>query len=119
MQEKTWNKVKSLIASAPVLDYYKLTGALESQCESSQSGLGAALMQKGRPIAYAETESRYAQNEKEALVIVLSVEKFNDYSLRGTVAHTDHKQQESIFKKPLHSACSEEIARDDYPVAEV
>ena len=110
LQEKAWNDVKTLIASAPVLAYYKPTEVLEIQCDSSQSGLGAALMQNGHPIAYAsraltETESRYAQIEKEMLAIVFSVEKFNDFTFgRRTVVHTDHKPLESIFMKPLHRA---------------
>ena len=83
---------------------------LEIQCDSSQSGLGAALIQNGHPIAYSsraltETESRYAQIEKEMLAIVFSVEKFNDFTFgRRTVVHTDHKPIESIFMKPLHRA---------------
>ena len=99
-----------MIASASVLAYYKPTEVLEIQCDSSQSGLGAALMQNGHPIAYAsraltETESRYAQIEKEMLAIVFSVEKFNDFTFgRRTVVHTDHKPLESIFMKPLHRA---------------
>ena len=64
LQEKAWNDVKNLIVSAPVLAYYKPSEVLEIQCDSSQSKLGAALMQNGHPIAYAsraltETESRY------------------------------------------------------------
>ena len=52
-----------------------------------------------------ETESRYAQIEKELLAIVFSVEKFNDYTFGGkTIVHTDHKPLESIVKKPLHRA---------------
>ena len=110
LQEKAWNDVKTLIASASVLAYYKPTEVLEIQCDSSQSGLGAALMQNGHPIAYAsraltETESRYAQIEKEMVAIVFSVEKFNDFTFgRRTVVHTDHKPLESIFMKPLHRA---------------
>ena len=110
LQEKAWYDIKSLIVSAPVLAYYKSTEVLEIQCDSSQSGLGAALMQNGHPIVYAsraltETESRYAQIEKEMLAIVFSVEKFNDYTFgRKTIVHTDHKPLESIVKKPLHRA---------------
>ena len=110
LQEKAWNDVKNLIVSAPVLAYYKPSEVLEIQCDSSQSGLGAALMQNGHPIAYAsraltETESRYAQIEKEMIAIVFSVEKFNDYTFgRRTIVHTDHKPLESIVKKPLHRA---------------
>ena len=75
-QERAWDEVKSLIASAPVLAYYKPGEPLEVQCDSSQAGLGVALMQGGHPIAYAsraltETETRYAQMEKEMLTIVL------------------------------------------------
>ena len=83
---------------------------MEVQCDSSQSGLGAALIQNGHPIAYAsralmETESRYAQIEKEMLAIVYSVEKFNDYTFgRKTIVNSDHKPLESILKKPLHRA---------------
>ena len=44
LQEKAWNDVKSLIVSAPVLAYYRSGEVLEIQCDSSQSGLGAALM---------------------------------------------------------------------------
>ena len=100
-----------MIASAPVLTYYKSTEVLEIQCDSSQSGLGAALMQNGHPTgAYAsrvltETGSRYAQIEKEMLAIVFSVEKFNDVTYgRRTVVQTDHKPLESIFTKPRHRA---------------
>ena len=83
---------------------------LEIQCDSSQSGLGAALILNGHPIAYSsraltETESRYVQIEKEMLAIVFSIEKFNDFTFgRRTVVHTDHKPIESIFMKPLHRA---------------
>ena len=110
LQEKAWNDVKSLIVSAPVLAYYRSGEVLEIQCDSSESGLGAALMQNGHPIAYArraltEVESHYAQIEKEMLAIVFSVEKFNDYMFfRRTIVYTDHKPLESIVKKPLHRA---------------
>ena len=53
VQEKAWSKVKNLISTAPVLANYRTTEALEIQCDSSQSGLGAALLQNGQPIAYA------------------------------------------------------------------
>ena len=97
-QEQAWSEVKSLIAFAPVLSYYKPNEPLEVQCDSSKAGLGAALTQGGHPIAYAsralmETESRYA------------MDKFNDYTFgRKTVVFSDHKPLESILKKPLHRA---------------
>ena len=98
-----------MIASAPVLACYKSTEVLEIQCDSSQSGLGAASMQNSHPTgAYAsrvltETESRYAQIEK-MLAIVFSVETFNDFTYgRRTVVHTDHKPLGSIFYETTSS----------------
>ena len=120
LQEKPWNDVKSLIVSAPVLAYYRSGEVLEIQRDSSQSGLGAALMQNGHPIAYAsraltEVKSRYAQIEKQKLAIVFSVKKFNDYRFgRWTIIYTDHKPLESIVKKPLHRTTTSVIVTFKY-----
>ena len=67
----------------------------------------AALIQNGQPIAYAsraltETESRYAQIEKEMLAVVVAVEWFNDYTFgRKTIVYSDHKPLENWSSKPL------------------
>ena len=109
-QERAWGEVKGLIASAPVLAYYKPGESLEVQCDSSQAGLGAAVMQSSHPIAYAsqaltETEICYTQLEKEMIAIVFAVEKFNDYTLGNkTIVFSNHKTLESILKKPLDRA---------------
>ena len=107
-QERAWGEVKGLIASALVLAYYKPGEPLELRCDSSQAGLGVALMQGGHSIAYAsraltETETRYAQIEKQMLEIAFAVEKFNDYTFGNkTIVFSDHKPLESILKKSLH-----------------
>ena len=80
------------------------------QCDASQSGLGAALLQ---PVAYAsraltDAESRYAQIEKELLAIVFACEHFEYYIYgRETVTiETDHQPLVAIVLKPLHKAPS-------------
>ena len=50
------------------------------QCDASQKGLGVALTQDGHPLAYAsraltDTETRYAQIEKELLAICVRLRK--------------------------------------------
>ena len=98
------------MSTAPVLSYYDPKIELEIQCDASKKGLGAALLQNGKPIAYAsrtltDTEQRYAQIEKEMLVIVFSLEKFNQYTYgRHMKIQSDHKPLESILKKSL--ACA-------------
>lgn len=73
----------------------------------SQKGLGASLLQGGKPVAYprrtpTETEQRYAQIEKEMLAIVFLLEKFNQYTFgRRIDVYSDHKPPETILKKPL------------------
>ena len=52
--------------------------------------------------ALTETEQGCAQIEKEMLVIVFSLEKFNQYSYgRHVKIQSDHKPLESILKKSL------------------
>ena len=69
-----------MIISAPVLAYYDVTKPVVIQCDASKSGLGAALLQEGRPVAFSsrvmsQTEQNYAQIEKELLAIVFACEK--------------------------------------------
>lgn len=57
--------------------YYDVSKPETVQCNVSQSGLGAALLQDGQPICYAsfsftDMEMRYQQIEKEMLAIVWS-----------------------------------------------
>ena len=111
-QENAFRKVKQLLTAAPVLSYYDPKTELEIQCDASQTGLGAALLQGGRLIAYTsravtETERRYAQIEKEMLAIVFSLKKFHQYTYRRHVKiQSEHKPLplESILKK--HLACA-------------
>jgi len=76
----------------------------------SQGGLGAAILQNGKPIEYAsrsltDTEIRYIQIEKEMLAIVFALEHFNQYTFaRHIHIESDHKPLEMILLKPLARA---------------
>lgn len=57
--------VIKMIISAPALAYYDVTKSIVIQCEASKRGLGAALLQGGRPLAFSysemsQTEQNYA-----------------------------------------------------------
>lgn len=67
-----FKRVKAVIASAPVLKYLVLSVEAVLECDASQHGLGACLMQDGQPVAYAsrsltETGCNYVQMENELL----------------------------------------------------
>ena len=81
-QEQALNAVKKLVTSAPILTYYDCQKPLTVQNDASDYGIGSAIFQDGRPIAYAshvltDVESRYAQIEKEMLALTYGLEKFN------------------------------------------
>ena len=107
-QEQAFQKIKQLATEAPVLRYYNVADAVTLQCDSSDFGLGATLLQCGQPVAFASralssVEQRYAQIEKEMLSIVFGCERFRQYICGREVihVHTDHKPLEMIFQKPL------------------
>ena len=110
-QQNAVDTLKKAVGSTPVLRYYNLADEVTIQCDASQSGLGAALMQNGQPVAYASRaltppETRYAQIEKELLAIVFACDRFEAYIYgRDRVSiESDHKPLETIVLKPLSSA---------------
>ena len=111
--DKAFAEIKQLVISHPVLRYYDVNEEVTLQCDASERGLGAVLLQNGQPVAFAsrtltETEQRYAQIEKECLSITFGAHKFSQYISRRekVTVETDHKPLESIFRKSLLDAPS-------------
>ena len=52
-QDKAFDTIKQLATQSQVLAYYDPEAELVLQCDASQDGLGAALLQNGRPVTYA------------------------------------------------------------------
>ena len=108
--DAAFERVKELVTQAPLLKYYNPEEELTVQCDASEKGLGAALMQNGQPIAFAsrtltDPETRYAQIEKEMLAVVFSLQKFDQYVYRRAVTiQSDHKPLAAIARKPLRNA---------------
>ena len=107
--QKPFTTVKQYSAEAPVLKYYDIKEDVTIQCDASETGLGAVLMQNGQPITYAsraltDTETCYAEIEKELLVIVWSTNKMDQYILGCEVVHIDHKPLKAVFSKPIHKS---------------
>ena len=107
-QQSAFDSIKSAVAQTPILRYYSLNEEVTVQCDASQTGLGATLMQNGQPVAYAsraltDAETRYAQIEKELLAIVFACERFDLYlyGRQQVTVQSDHQPLEAIFKKPL------------------
>ena len=110
VHESAFKKIKEAASQAPVLRYFDPAKETVLQCDASDTGLGATLLQNGQPVAYAsrsltDTERNYAQIEKELLAIVFGAEKFNQYTYgRKVIVESDHKPLEVIYRKPLVAA---------------
>ena len=109
-QVKAFTELKQLLTQAPTLAFFDPSKQLAIQCDASNHGLGSALLQDGRPIAYAsraltDTETWYAIIEKEMLAIVFALERWHQFTFgRPVIVYSDHKPLEAITKKPLHIA---------------
>ena len=92
------------------LAYFDCTKPVVIQTDASEYGLGAALLQDGRPIAFAsktltDVETRYANIERECLSVCFGLEKFHTYVYGHHITvQNDHKPLEMIQKKPIHAA---------------
>ena len=122
--QKAFDESKTLATTAPCLKYYDVSAPVVLQVDTSDYGLGAALLQPSQqnsdgsfdekslqPVAYSSksltaTEQRYAQIEKECLAIVEAFSKFDQWLLGkdSITVHTDHQPLQSIFQKDLISA---------------
>ncbi len=95
------------MTNSETLAYFDPQAEIELEVDASKHGLGAALFQNGKPVAFASksltrTEENYAQIEKELYAIVFGCEKFHQYVYGRTVnVYSDHKPLEAIMRKPL------------------
>ena len=104
-QQKAFDEVKILITCHPALQHYDVTKEVTLQCDASQSGVGAALLQEGHPVAFTSraltsTERNYAQMEKELLAIVHACDRFDQYVFgREITVETDHNPLDGQTRK--------------------
>ena len=107
-QEKSFQKLKEQIASAPVLAYFDKEAHTQIIADASPVGLGAVLVQEKngerRAVCYAshtlsQVERRYSQTEKEALALVWACERFHlyVYGLSRFELVTDHEALKVIY----------------------
>ena len=94
-----FQKIKSQLQKALLrpLRYYDKSKPVTLQCDASLKGLGTCIIQDGQPIAFAcksltDTETRYANIERELLAIIYGCKKFHTYLYSRTfIMETDHK----------------------------
>ena len=109
-QQKAYDRLKRVLCEPPVLAYFDINKPIILSVDASKDGLGAVILQEGKPIAYGskamtETEKLYSQIEKESLAILYGCTKFHQYLYgQNFTVESDHKPLENIFAKPLNKS---------------
>ena len=108
--ESTFNILKRNLSESPCLAYFDESKEVVIQVDSSKHGIGAVLLQEGRPIEYASpawtpSERNWTQIEKDALSVLYGLERFDQYTYgRPGKVENDHKPLAVILRKPLSMA---------------
>ena len=104
------SKNQTWFAKKCPVTYFNPSKETSLQVDASNKGLGAVLLQEGKPIAFfskalTETEQRYANIERELVAVVFGCERFRTY-LYGCKfqVKSDHKPLEMIRLKNLIEA---------------
>ena len=110
-QKDAFNRLKTLISTIPVFQYYKPNLPTRLRSDSSCIGLGAMIEQEveeeWHPVAFSSralntSEQNYAQIERETLSVVFGCERFHEYVYgRQFIIQNDHKPLKSIFSKSI------------------
>ena len=119
-QQRSFEDMKRIVSSEPVLQFYDPELPKKISCDASQKGLGAVLQQlhgnEWRPVAYAsksttDCQTRYAPIEREALAVEFACGRFHQYIFGQTVeVESDSKPLVAILSKALND-CPPRIQR--------
>lgn len=108
--EQAFDDLKNAINKDMMINYFDPSIPVNIEVDASLSGLGAALVQNNKPVAFASksllpAETRYANIERELLAVVFGLEHFHCFIYgKPVLVYSDHRPLEAIYKKQLSSA---------------
>jgi transposase InsO family protein len=109
-QQEAFQKIKKIIASAPVLTYFNPKAKHTIQTDASLQGLGAVLLQEGKPVTFVSrslipAEKHYSSLERELLGIEFGLRRLYNFTHGQTVTvQTDHRPLVSMFNREVSAS---------------
>jgi hypothetical protein len=103
--EAAFRHLKELMSTPPVLGLPDFTKKFIIECDASGAGIGAVLMQNGRPLAYLSQALKgkslfLSTYEKELLSLVMAVQKWRHYLLgQSFVVRTDQQALKYLWEQ--------------------
>jgi ribonuclease HI len=104
--ERSFQELKRRLTTAPVLTLSDIQRDFVVYCDASRQGLGCALMQDGKVVAYASRqlkphEQNYPTHDLEFAAVVHALKIWRHYLIGNKCEiYTDHKSLKYIFTQP-------------------
>lgn len=106
--QTAFEKIKEMVCDSHFLQFYDVNKLTTISVDASKKGMGAVLIQEGKPCAFAsrsftQAQENYSQIEKELVGVQFGIEKFSQFVYgKHFIVETDHRPLIHIIKKPLN-----------------
>lgn len=108
--ETTFNELKTIMTSTPVLALPNFSKPIIIETDACKNGVGAVMMQEGRPIAYLSKalcpkHLGLSTYEKELLAVIIATQKWRSYLLgHPFIVKTDHEALKHIMEQKISTS---------------